>query len=101
MRMTISRAVILTASSNVSAISSSPAQLVQMSAICEFYCALLDSRYVNAYKNFEGLSLLSTLINTETPIPTKPLDGSSITFSELIERLNSQSTPPALEELNS
>jgi len=44
---------------------------------------------------------LSTLVNTETPIPTKPLDGSSITFSELVERLNSQTSPPALEELNS
>ncbi len=44
---------------------------------------------------------MSTLINTETPIPTKPLDGSSITFSELVERLNSQTAPPSLEELNS
>ena len=43
---------------------------------------------------------MSTLINTETPIPTKPLDGSSITFTELIERLNSQTSPPSLEQLN-
>ena len=44
---------------------------------------------------------MSTLINSETPSSTKPLDGSSITFSELIERLNSQTSPPELEELNS
>ena len=43
---------------------------------------------------------MSTLINTETPISTKPLAGSSITFSELIERLNSQTSPPTLEQLN-
>lgn len=43
---------------------------------------------------------MSTLINTETPISTKPLAGSSITFSELVERLNSQANPPTLEELN-
>jgi cysteine dioxygenase len=44
---------------------------------------------------------LSTLINTETSIPTKPLDGSSISFSELVERLNRQTSPPSLEELKS
>jgi len=44
---------------------------------------------------------LSTLINPETPSPTKPLDGSSITFAELIERLNSQTSAPALEEVKS
>jgi len=43
---------------------------------------------------------LSTLINTETPIATKPPDGSSISFPELIERLNSQTSPPTLEQLN-
>ena len=44
---------------------------------------------------------MSTLINTETPISTKPPDGSSLTFAELIERLNSQPSVPTLEELNS
>ena len=72
-----------------------------MSATCEFYCAHLDSEYVNAYKKYRSLYLLSTTINTETPIPTKPLDGSSITFSELIERLNGQTSPPTLEQLSS
>jgi len=43
---------------------------------------------------------LSTLINTETPISNKPLAGSSISFSELTERLNSQTSPPTLEQLN-
>lgn len=43
---------------------------------------------------------MSTLINTETPISTNPLAGSSIRFSELIERLNSQTSPPTLEQLN-
>jgi cysteine dioxygenase len=43
---------------------------------------------------------LSTLINTETPIPTVPPDGNSISFSELVERLNGQTTPPTLEQLN-
>jgi cysteine dioxygenase len=44
---------------------------------------------------------LSTSLNTETPISKKPLDGSSITFSELVERLNGQTSPPSLEQLNS
>ena len=43
---------------------------------------------------------MSTLINTETPISTQPLAGSSITFSELIERLDRQTSPPTLEQLN-
>jgi cysteine dioxygenase len=43
---------------------------------------------------------LSTLINTETPISTKPLAGSSISFSELAERLKHQTSPPTLEQLN-
>ena len=43
---------------------------------------------------------MSTLINTETPISTNPLAGSSIRFSDLIERLNSQTSPPTLEQLN-
>jgi cysteine dioxygenase len=44
---------------------------------------------------------LSTLIDTQTPISPKPPDGNSITFSELVERLNSQTSPPSLEQLNS
>lgn len=45
---------------------------------------------------------MSTQINAETPqTTTRPLDGSSFTFSELIEKLNNQTTPPALAEINS
>lgn len=43
---------------------------------------------------------MSTLINTETQVSTKPLDSSSLTFSELIDLLNSQTTVPTLEQLN-
>jgi cysteine dioxygenase len=44
---------------------------------------------------------LSTQLNIETHTSPKLPDGSSITFSELIEQLNSQTTPPSLEEINS
>jgi cysteine dioxygenase len=45
---------------------------------------------------------LSTQINAETLSTTKPLDGSSsFTFTELIETLGRQTTPPALDEINS
>lgn len=45
---------------------------------------------------------MSTQINTETLSTTKPLDGSnSFTFAELIETLGRQTTPPALEDINS
>jgi len=45
---------------------------------------------------------LSTQLNTEPPCTTQPLKGvSSFTFGELIQRLNSQTTPPALEDINS
>ena len=45
---------------------------------------------------------MSTQINTETPSTTKPLDGrGSFTFGELVEMLGCQTTPPALEEINS
>ena len=45
---------------------------------------------------------MSTQINAETPSNTKPLDGtSSFTFAELVETLGRQTTPPALEEINS
>ena len=44
---------------------------------------------------------MSTLLNTQTPNTPRPPDGSSITFSDLIERLNSQTSPPALEQIYS
>ena len=44
---------------------------------------------------------MSTLLNTETPISTKPREGSSITFSELVECLNSQTTVPTLDQIDS
>jgi len=44
---------------------------------------------------------LSTQINTEIPQTTTPLDGGSFSFSELVEKLNSQTNPPPLEEINS
>ena len=45
---------------------------------------------------------MSTQINAETPSNTKPLDGSSsFTFTELVETLGRQTTPPALDEINS
>ena len=51
--------------------------------------------------SFSGAEFLSTLLNTQTPNTPRPPDGSSITFSELIERLNSQTSPPSLEQINS
>lgn len=44
---------------------------------------------------------MSTQINAEVSPNPQPLDGSSFTFSALIEKLNSQTNPPALEEINS
>ncbi len=44
---------------------------------------------------------MSTLLNIETPDGNKLPDGSSITFSELVERLNSQSRPPSMDQINS
>ena len=44
---------------------------------------------------------MSTQINAEVSQTPNPLDGSSFTFSKLVEKLNSQTNPPALEELNS
>jgi cysteine dioxygenase len=45
---------------------------------------------------------LSTQINTETPNATNPLDDTgAFTFAALIERLNRQTNPPALEEITS
>ncbi len=44
---------------------------------------------------------MSTHLNTEEPISDQPLDDSSLTFSDLVQTLESQSTPPTLEQLNS
>ena len=44
---------------------------------------------------------MSTQLNTETHASPKLPDSSSITFSELIEQLNSAVTPPSLEQINS
>ena len=44
---------------------------------------------------------MSTLLNIETPESPKLPGGSSITFSELVEQLNSQAYPPTLEQINS
>ena len=44
---------------------------------------------------------MSTQLNTETSQTTKRLDGSSLTFSELIEKLNRQTAPPTLNEITS
>lgn len=45
---------------------------------------------------------MSTQINSETSITPKPLDGDSVfTFTDLVETLNRQTAPPALEEINS
>jgi cysteine dioxygenase len=44
---------------------------------------------------------LSTRVNTENSASTTPGDRSSITFSELVKRLNSLTSPPTLEQLNS
>ena len=44
---------------------------------------------------------MSTLINTNSPISTTPVDGNSLTFSDLIEQLNSQTSAPTLEQINS
>lgn len=43
---------------------------------------------------------MSTQINTEETLATKPLDANSLTFAELIERLKSQASPPSLEDIN-
>jgi cysteine dioxygenase len=44
---------------------------------------------------------LSTHLNTEEVITTQPPESPSITFAQLIERLQSQSAPPSLEVINS
>ena len=44
---------------------------------------------------------MSTQITTEETLGTKPLDAQSITFGELIERLNNRTSPPALEDIHS
>jgi len=44
---------------------------------------------------------LSTSIDTETVIPTAPPASGSLTFSELVEQLNAQTSPPSLEQIGS
>ena len=45
---------------------------------------------------------MSIQLNTETFNATKPLDTTgAFTFSDLVEKLNSQTTPPTLEEITS
>ena len=44
---------------------------------------------------------MSTQLHIQSSTTTKLPDGNSITFSELIERLNSAATPPSLEQINS
>jgi cysteine dioxygenase len=61
----------------------------------------LTLNHQSAYKLASEFKPLSTQINTETPARNKPLDGSALTFTELVERLNDQTTPPTLEQLNS
>ncbi len=59
---------------------------------------------VNEYKLLHlppGAASLSTSIVTETNIPTAPPDSVSLTFSELIEQLNAQTSPPSLEQIGS
>jgi cysteine dioxygenase len=60
----------------------------------------LTRNSLNEYKIPGRSPTLSSSINTDTPITTKPPDGSSFGFCDLIERLNEQVTPPTLEELN-
>lgn len=43
---------------------------------------------------------MSISIDTET-IPTAPPDSGSLTFSELVEQLNAQASPPSLEQIGS
>lgn len=52
---------------------------------------------MNAYKS----PVLSTSINSKNPVTTTPLDGSSFGFSNLVEQLQAQTTPPTLEQINS
>ena len=44
---------------------------------------------------------MSTSVNIESPDSPKLPTGSSISFSELIQQLTSQSEPPSLEQINS
>jgi cysteine dioxygenase len=48
-----------------------------------------------------GAASLSTSILTETTIPAAPPDSCSLTFSELVEQLTAQTSPPSLEQINS
>ena len=44
---------------------------------------------------------MSTSITETTTISTAPPDSRSLTFSELVEQLNAQTSPPALETISS
>ena len=44
---------------------------------------------------------MSTLINPEKAISPAPPDSRSFTFSELVEQLNAQTSPPTLEQITS
>jgi cysteine dioxygenase len=44
---------------------------------------------------------LSTQINTEEALGTQSVDANALTFAVLIERLNGQTSPPSLEQINS
>ena len=44
---------------------------------------------------------MSTQINTEEALGTQSVDANALTFAVLIERLNSQTSPPSLEQINS
>lgn len=44
---------------------------------------------------------MSTSIDTETIISNPPRDTGSLTFPELIEQLNAQTSPPSLEQITS
>jgi cysteine dioxygenase len=44
---------------------------------------------------------LSTLINTNEAITAQPLDKDSLTFAELVDKLESQNEPPSIENITS
>lgn len=44
---------------------------------------------------------MSTSIDTERTFPTAQHDSGSLTFPELVEQLNAQTSPPSLEQINS
>ena len=64
----------------------------------------MTRNYLSEYKlycNFRPEPpVLSTSIDTET-ISTAPPDSGSLTFSELVEQLKAQTSPPSLEQIGS